>query len=88
MIINPEIEKIANVDIVSQQILKKSGADYVAPVQVYENISYGNPYLAYAGKKEIVDMDFVVKFIIAVTPKKGGDTYYIIKTLDLKEKWM
>lgn len=87
LIINPEIEKIANVDIVSQQILKKSGDNYVTPVQVYENISYSNPYLAYAGKTEIVDMDFVVKFIITVTPKKGGNTYCIIKTLDLKEEW-
>lgn len=88
MIINPEVEKIADVEIVSQEILKKKGDDYrPGLVQVYENISYNNPYIAYQGKKEIVDMDFIVRFVIKVTPKDGGDVSYLIKTLDLKEVW-
>lgn len=87
LIVNPEVEKIANVDIISQEILKKHGDEYMGAEQTYKNVSYDNPYLSQTGKREIVDMDFVVRFVIKVRPKNGGDVSYIIKTLDLEEEW-
>lgn len=87
LIVNPEVEKIANVEIVSQDILKKNSYGYGRAEQSYVNVSYDNPYLSQTGIKEIVDMDFAVRFVIKVTPKNGGDVSYIIKTLDLVEEW-
>lgn len=84
LIINPEIEKIADIEVVKQEILKKEGDYYVPVKQVYEDISYDNIYLP--TKTEIVDMNFVVKFVIKITPKNGGDISYIIKTLELKNQ--
>lgn len=85
IVINPAVEEIADVTVMSQEILGKArftGEMYSFPLIGYE---YDSPW---ESDNPVPDIEEVcVRFVVKVQPKDGASASYICKTFHLDHNW-
>ncbi len=86
LIFNPEVEKIANISVIEEDLIARIPGSNHFSVNVLTYESYRNDMPFYNTYIPFQDLEYGVRFLIKVQPKNGAPASYVYKTFRLKER--